>query len=677
MNERIYTIILLTMLAGCDTNDDAHDELSSEPEPSTAAGQDIEAGNHAEPYLNIAGLDAECVAIGAPIIAKVYNDPLDCEFDEFGEAGVGWTAERLIDSSPGMLAAMSDQPLSGMSPLRHYCKYEYAGLRPFDDAYTDFMDAVGLSQEVERQTVATDCPVVRPFGDGLASDDALAALHDAMRANVGAIDSADLIGVSLEPTHVFLLDTGTGDGSAYAAHGDLLANVARELSCVDGRVGCEAQFEQVLALPRRKSDLYRQAWWADGGELGHSHETALAIIESVLRCLELNDDGDAETHERCVVTLPVGAEPDRLYATNLSYAPAQSVYEALRMAHCYGIPVFASAGNYDIDHEFCPSQPDGLAFPANLDEVAGPSVAQCTAWGYVPDWDTVDFPGFTNLNWAPGLVTAVGGVGPRDEDIDNQRPDSKTRLQALGTGVVSSEDDTPLQGTSGPAVLAAVAAHLAWSVNPNLSGTLLLNTIYATGYGLGDLAQVGRFAGQQQRRVSLCATLDQAGALGLGCPASAPAPDGNLGDFATATADAVQYVDGQGRLLEVLLEDDAAALNCAQAEPWPFMLPQPFKPKCSICSATGGTGGALDTAYLEITTDDAPVATSVTHGWLYLYNAVGDLTSIAIPQATIDQVNLYPTHVIELAFEPTNAVSGSIKFKYSNGTSMLEPLIIY
>lgn len=646
----------LDELAPEQTLDDDDDAVTTNP-----AVDSIGSGQSAEPRVLVDGLDPAAVAAGMPIIAIVGDWVDGCEFTGMP---VTWHAEPLFRSSPWIKAATDAVPLPATSPLRYYCKYEYQGLGPLDLEYIDFMNIMADAPpgEIDRDTAATDAPTVLPLSV-LDVDETRAAALSAYLDGVEAPTGAQLSGLSLFKTHVYLLDTAQQGQVASDPHGDWLRNLMIDISCADGRSGCAGSFHSVMIMPRSDADNFQSPNWYGGGNKGLIHETSLGIAYAVQDWIRRNDPDDPTTLDRGIINISAGAVETGSYATSRDKAPGMSLIAAAQMAACMGIPIYAAAGN---GARWCDSG-TGLMLPAGLDDIEQPSLADCQAWGYEPWWNTSSYAvhGGTTIDDAPGLVVAVSGVDHGDIPIDNQRRNARTRLEASAADGANSVDDVTRTGTSLAAMAASVGHQLAWSLDPRPSPGAVTTKLYDSGWSTGASADAGRFVGDATSRLSICGVLASIDP-GLNCAAQAPDPTAS-DPFAEQTLLIEAAAMLSGDVVEAEHDGNLFEPVCNAPVDLDFMSPTPTKPVCANCSVGLGTGAVgEDTLYLSIASGATPVGFDVTAAFLHLTDENRNTQTIELDATVVDSINLEdPTLLIELTFEAPTTEAATLEFEYT------------
>jgi hypothetical protein len=464
------------------------------------------------------------ICAGAPILAKVRpssSGAYECEFPGLPDE---WLASPLFaNGSPWLEQQLASMPLPAQSPLHAYCTYEYKGGTP-ELAYPSFMEISAIHMD---GVAAADCPSMGKQG-GLDDGDVVEAWSDAFMTSVGAVDANTLAALNLGVVHTYLLDTKQASLAAFDPHAERLRLMLEDLACADDRPGCKKGIHEILVTPLRRFDGLTVAHWGfdqkdgvEGGTHGGLHHVALGIVLAVQDWRARNQDGVPQTLDRGILNLSIGVGNSGSYAAG--FAPAHALADALRLAACYGLPVFTAAGNSDGPD--ARGNEHGLTLPAAFEELPRPTESECRSWGYIPDWDTTMFPVFGGP--AQGLVTAVSGVDHADHRLTTSRSKSTTRLAAAAANAVTPSGETPMTGTSMAALVASAGASLIWSANPRVSPTALIEQLYETGRRTDLVADAGAFVGEPVHRMSLCAALD-ASVQKLNCSAPAPRTDANV-----------------------------------------------------------------------------------------------------------------------------------------------------
>lgn len=678
MKTQMFAVLTATLALGaCALDEDAFD-LPESSEPSaddegaaTASANGASAfGASASEVENMSAsvLADGCYEMRAPIIAKVdFGAVPDCDFGLPAE----WSAVRLIDASPWIADALTNMPLPDASPLKEFCKYEYEGAEELETAYFTFLEFANGSPDVDHATMATDCPVItQQSGDeGLNTTELRDAARTAFHTGVGALDANDLASVHDNPSHLYLLDTKQQGYGSVEPHSDNLRDMLTELVCAHDPGLCEDLIHQVLVTPRNQVQTAYEADWHGGGTQGFVHELNIGIVTAVQDWLKRNNDGDPNTLERGVINLSVGAPDHGLYATDPNYAPMQSVIEAARFAACYGLPIYAAAGNTSTAERSC-NMDQGLMVPAVLENIDGPDIdVQCADWGYVPNWNTTAFP----IEDALGLVTAVSGVDHVDAPLNNQRTESATRLAALGARAIGPNGSELMTGTSVSTAVVAATAQLMATAAPELTGEQINDQIVTSGWPLNSAADAGRHVGEGRYRLSMCASLDEALGGSLSCAAQPPNP-ALLDSFELATDNAISAAMKSPNPETHQLYPGAhqsAQLSCLPETELEMTRPLPERPVCSSCSTEigGATNGSGDEAlFMSIATQTVPEEHEVINAYLHIYDSTSTLLdTISLSPTVVDAINeADPTYVIEVTYDEPTTATAELEFIYQN-----------
>jgi hypothetical protein len=690
-NQHIHSLNYLTLsavlLGGCALPEEPSDDPSVlADDGSFDAADELESSEQAVPRTEVLGLDEECAELLAPIIAKILPDATGAYDCSFPNMPAGWDAAPLFSAgSPWMAAQVLAVPLPSNSPLHQYCQYEYVGNNP-NDPVADYEQLFSSGIGRFDGAPATDCPSVTGQG-GLDNPNIVGASSDAFMNAVDAIDPTALASLNLGNTvHTYLLDTKHANIPAYDPHADRLRTMLEDLACADGRPGCSSSIHQILVAPLRNDEDFTTSHWdvdeneQAGGTHGYVHQTALGIAIAVLDWRDQNDDGDPDTLERGVINLSMGAVPSSSYATNINYAPAQAVLDAMRMAACYDMPIFVAAGNRDVADAECDDPGEGLLLPAVYESLVMPTPMECQAWGYVPDWDTTQFPRFVDsIAMAKPMVTAVSAVDHEDNLLPTNRIDSTTTLAAPALGAVTPSGTTPLTGTSVATLVATAGANLIWSADPGLSSRDVSRLLYSTGWDTGLTTDAGWYMNAAVNRVSLCAAVnDWVG--GLNCSATEPNHDATA-LIGTATLATVAQAQQLEQLVSFAHENSGSAPVCEQ-QLIDLMFPQPERPHCANCSVGTNTGsGGLHTLYMTIGPETWAESMTVTAAVLYVTDAALVTTSYALGSSVLAQINeMNSQNIIEVTFSHQNPASASVKFTYTGASGTLSannPLVLW
>jgi hypothetical protein len=685
-NKHPYLLNYLTLgallLGGCTGPEDPLDDPSVlADDGSFDAADELESNEQAVPRTAIDGLDFECAELLAPVIARVLPNDIGAYSCWFPNMPSGWTAVPLFSQgSPWMEAQILARPLSIDSPLHRYCKYDYVGQNP-EDPIADYEQFFRSGVRHFDGLPATDCPSVTGQG-GLNNASVIGASSDAFTDAVDAIDASALASLNLGTVHTYLLDTKQANINAYDHHAEHLRTMLEDLACADGRPGCLSGIHEILVAPLRFEEDFATSHWGvnenvAGGTHGYVHQTALGIAIAVLDWQNRNDDNDPTTLERGVINLSMGAVPSSSYASNSAYATAQAMLDTMRMAACYDMPIFVAAGNRDVADAECDDPGEGLLLPAVYESLVMPTVAECQAWGYVPDWDLSLFPRSILTASDKPLATAVSAVDHQDRLLSTNRLGGTTILAAPALSAVTS-GTTPLTGTSVATLVATAGANLLWSAEPGLRSRDMIGVLYNSGWDTGLTAEAGWYTDFPVNRVSLCAALNEL-VGGLNCSASPPNAAASAA-IGTATLTTVAQAQQLNQLVSFVDEDAGSVPVCEQV-PLDLMIPQPERPYCATCSVDANTEGGLHTLYMTIEPAIWSEPMTVSSAFLHVTNAADQTSSYQLKAAVVAQINaMNPGTVITVQFAHPSPVSASLKFTYT-GTggplSVNNPLVVW
>lgn len=664
-----YLVIGSSLLLGaCDVEDEYIDEESELGEPTPHGSMDeIQSGTEAEPRT-MAGVDIECAREVAPVIMRIDPAVTECKFSGFEQNfGDTWTAVPLfLQGSPDLLSLVDAIPLH--SPLREFCRYDYIGNA--SDPYGDYVDFVAYLRSsnappgVNGGSAATDCPVITPMTDeGLDTQQARDALHEAFMANIHAVSAEDLEGAPSHENMLVLLDTKAEGYAPLNPHGEQLESLIADIACPGDPETCLDWIEHVLVTPRSADAGYNSPNYRNGGNIGYIHDFSGGLAYAVLKWSQTNLALPVLERKRLVLSAAVGADPNHPIATDPTYAPAQSAIVALEAAYCLGATVYAAAGN--TRDNSCPNDEEEMLAPAKWEERAVPTQAQCTGWGYTPDKAA--------FTYAPGtpLIQAVGGLDVvNDQPIGNHRRNAYPRLHAISSNAISSEGESAMTGTSVATAVAAATHLLFWRVQPNYAGNLVANRLYTTGYDTGEDADSGMYVNSDIRRLGVCHAMPIA--LGLSCGSLAPQANGNLNLFMGATEDAIQEAEIAGDLIE--WEDSplgALEPDCSEGPVFDeFVIPQPQRPACSNCSIIQNGGGpGIQQLNMSIANQPWAVNMEVTAAKLFTYNAAGEATYTDL-SAVVPNINeAIPSNVIQVNVAVAVPASATLEFVYYDASS--------
>jgi hypothetical protein len=654
------------VLGACDPGDELDLEQEEQDQPTEHDAVDELASSSEAELRLIDGLDPDCVDVNGPIIMRIDPFVTTCEFDGFAAFDNKWDHVPLFEDGSPMLSGLG-ATLPVASPLREFCRYEYVGQA--STRLTDYIDFMSYLKGVEPPDgvygdgAAIDCPVISPMTDeGLDTAAGREALHDAFMANIHAIRAEDMANVVQKPMRLVLLDTVAEGIAPYNAHGEQLEQFIADIACPANPATCLDWIEHVLVMPRKADENYADAHWSDGGgEIGYVNEFSAQLAYALLDWAGPNLLLPINQRTRLVMSAAVGADPNHPIATDPNYAPAQSVIVALQAAYCMGAVVYAAAGN--TRDNSCPNAQSGMLFPANLENVAVPTTAQCSSWGYAPDRQ----PAYTYTVGTP-LIYAMGGVDGKDQWIANHLPEAHPRLHATASGAISSNGTVAITGTSVATGVGAAAHLLRWTVNPDIPGANVARHFYNTGYDIGEIADSGMHVNKPIRRLAVCQGMTDL--LPIGCAPLPPDPNGNLGQYQLAIEDAIAAADLAGLLWEPLAEPVTGSQpDCSEGPEFDvFVRPQPERPHCDNCSGTlsGGAGGGNNHMLnMSIANEQWTEDLVVTSAYLHTYNVVGGTTTFELGEVVVDDINdAEPTNVIQVPFQVAAPASAVIEFVY-------------
>lgn len=261
-------------------------------------------------------------------------------------------------------------------------------------------------------------------------------------------------------------DTGGGAGGAAGTnrHGELMADLVRELSCPPSGP-CAVQVETRLALPRVRDPLQNiENTVTNRGDFGRFSDLVGAIDRSLVQWRADLQSGNPFP-EVLALSLSVGFEQQDKVPPGEDFAADGIVLQALRAFSCHGGAIFAAAGN----HGGLGSTE--LLYPARWQDKLQPTTTECknlisksssdtyvalqeaysTATGgqalfirtYQPAGGSGAAPGF--------LIHAIGAFDQGGVPIKKTRENACPRYGALGLGwSVDGAGQSLLTGTSVP-----------------------------------------------------------------------------------------------------------------------------------------------------------------------------------------------------------------------------------
>lgn len=672
-------VFLALLLAGCELSQDLEAEpLDDHASPEQPAFGPIDEGELAAPpqapAVPVGLVVGDCP--GATRLIGVL-DPGHDDCTLGGTVPNDWVASRLFEAGSPHVAALSE---SVPAELERFCAYDFGGLeQDLVSGYAALISAVDTHADMDVTTLSADCR--GEFEQANLYDPTIGAeLRAAFMTNIGWTDGVlvDQTYDQRETIEVAVVDTVSQAAAddpnidPTNAHGLQMAALIREVACPAERSDCVNAVRHELALPRDDWDTAPD--WIVGGRHGGQGDLAMAIYAAVEGWRERRLADPNNSAPRLVVNLSIGWTRMNEEALLSERGPHASVLAAMRFASCHGALMFAAAGN--TDDELCPDFDYGPLSPARFEALPAPSLLECTAWGYVPQW-TLSHPVFALPGAYAPLVHAVGALDEFDEPLINSREGAMPRLAALGANGIADPSADALSGTSVSAALVSATAALLWSYRPELRPDEIAELIHDGGWDLGYNADFSLPNDTDPvRRLSVCAALEAAcSGQGVECPtpgcsATAPALDGNL----SAVADAIA----------VVLEDPQTNVDTI-ADPalreWPIcdpelgppltdlVSPQPEIPLCSRCDLAkrGGVQANDDQLSMSIDTAYAGRITGVT---LITSTESGERSYRTFGSAVIDSLNAQPDPVdvtVVLVDEP-EVVSAALRFTLIDGS---------
>lgn len=259
-----YVIIGSSLVLGaCDHEEEFEIDQPELGQPTGHDSIDEVAANPSGELRIAPGLDADCVRVQGPIIARIDPFTTACKFNGF-EANFGskWETVSMFEEGSPMLTNIPALPMN--SPLRQFCRYNYIGnaSNPYNDyaAFIGYLKSNNAPEGIDGPSAAIDCPVIAPMTDeGLNTANGRAALHQAFMNNIDAVSADDLAGVSRYPMTLVLLDTVAQGVTPYNEHGLLLEQLIADIACPGDTETCMDWIEHVLVTPRVPEDNYADA----------------------------------------------------------------------------------------------------------------------------------------------------------------------------------------------------------------------------------------------------------------------------------------------------------------------------------------------------------------------------------------------------------------------------------
>lgn len=598
------------------------------------------------------------ITVGAPCDdgkVNTYNDVCDaagiCQSTAPGperapmgctnKVWVGATATGVCPAAPGWIAQNPFQ--SSLSAiLSRYCMYTWAGgpgTSPkkinIDTLQHVWFAGGGIG------LLTQNCAKIGPIGDIAQRERTdlrrifnshagrLATAPPSHRTLVAVVDTA--------PTHWFFPDQWhTPDTNSH--HGPQVVNVIRDLLSADGSQdnGPIGDVATELALKNITNDPPGDEVY--GGFFGTPMDLAGAIECAVTKWR----NGYHQVNPRLVINLSVGSPPDDLWLTAAQpilpdtaepYTPEQAVYEALRMASCYGVAVIAAAGN----DRGGSGQPTGTAYPAAWANLDAPTKLECEREMNKAPFAVNEYIAFagnaetafegeyqTTHNHHPlvshaarPLLQAVAGVDRKKGKLANALDGAEQWLVALGELAAAGDPrylPPPLTGTSLSAAVTSAAAAAVWSYLPELTEDELRKTLYDSGEPLG-----GSVEGKAVHRLSVCKAVEFACANKNASNAICPLDSCALAEPDRFSCAWLNDIPAGGVLAH---NSDSlppsVTLKSIATPPWIYPLPP--DPTCDVCTFSWPSGNI----YMLLRVDNpkvnilsATLVLSTSHGDLY------------------------------------------------------------
>lgn len=676
-----HAIVGTLLLGGCSLSEDHFDELEAtapvddtDSPTSTAAepASDIAGENGAQPYAGPLIPD-EC--IGAPVVAILSEPTGSCDIRDLPS---NWIWTPMFETGSPEVAALTE-PVP--TELQRYCLYEYVGQEPLldDGQYADILQAIDEEPNIELGTVAADCMGFYAQGD-LNDPSVTSALIQSFMINIDALTDADLESTEIyqSPVALAVLDSVSQSAidqhlTPHNQHGIYMSSLIREIACPTGNGSCSDRIYNLLAMPRAD---YQYPDWTIGEDYASKVDLAIQIYAAVQRWREDKLSGDPNAPDRLILNISLGYDRVNAGIDDFSRGPQASLKAALDFAACHGALVFAAAGN--LRDENCPDNEVGPLAPAAFEELPAPSLSECATLGFVPDWDQ-DFPVFADPLDPRPLVYAVAGVHADDSFLVNGRLGSRPQLAALGANGLGENAALSLTGSSVSTAVASATAMLLWMYDPTLAPHDVYRHMYESGYLTGDMADIGlNGGGEAIRRLSVCAALDSlcAGLPAeycpqLGCTASAPAADGNLGGV-FAAIDAV-LDDEATKILDFGSSSNTPV--CSGTLDTELVTPQPELPVCGHCTSKIASGSAYEDDYIYMSIEPSYKG-SIQDATLVIEDATGNPTLVLFEPGTITALNDLGVDVVAVAFEGPNTAAATLTFDLGLGETQSNPVSV-
>lgn len=682
MNIDFRTALLAgLLLGGCNLTETNDFDLPSDdldaPEPGAgpigSPADELAGHNGAVPYSGQAIIPDECV--GAPVVGIVNNPEGSCELRELPPE---WAWRPMfVDGSPDVQALSLPVP----HEFQKYCMYEWVAPYPMEsrDQYAQLLNLIDASSDIELDSVAADCMGFKEQGD-LNDPTVTVNLRDAFNLNIQAVDAGDLAHTAgyRQPVWLGLLDSVSQEAVDYGIpahneHGRYMSSLIGGIACPDEDPSCLRNIHHMLAMPR--SD-YQLPDWTVGEDYASKVDVAVQIYATVQQWREAKLNQDPLAADRLVINLSLGYNRVNAGVDEFGRGPQAALRTALEFASCHGALVFAASGN--VRDENCPyNDPDPLA-PAAFEDLPAPTEAECVALGFVPDWSK-DFEIFPPPGIDRPLVYAVGGVTETDEPLPNARPHSLPRLVAHGANGVGPDLSMALTGSSVSTAVASATAMLMWSYAPRLRPDQIYELMYDSGWELQRQADFGLLGAMRPiHRVSVCAALDLMCSFEdpnecpqLGCIATEPAADGNLGGYHAAIDD---VLSDPATIIEEWSGNPGTPI-CSTVPQTELVVPQPEQPICANCKADIAKGAIVgdDRLYMTI---DASYKGLISDAIFIIQDGNGTMSTVEFDDQVIQSLNDVGVSVVKVRFEGPDTTQGTLDFQLATGLSQSNPIVI-
>jgi hypothetical protein len=669
MNTKIHIAFMGgLLLGGCTLSDDQIeieniDELDELDEPVGPTGDPAnEIASESEPTETIAGgiIPAEC--IGAAVVAILEDPEGSCHLRSLPP---NWVWNPMFESGSPEAAAIS---LPVPEEFQKFCMFEYVGQQKADaEDYLQILQVIDNSPYMSLDSVAADCMGFKEQAPGTLFDpDFAKLLRESFLLNIDAPEGGELydtIGYQ-RPVRLEVIDSVSQTAidnhiAPHNVHGQYMSSLIGGIACPTGDAHCLSSIHHMLAMPRQD---YQFPDWTVGEDYASKVDVAVQVYAAVQQWREDKLNHAPHATDRLILNISLGYQRTNQGVDDFSRGPQASLKTALDFASCHGALVFAASGN--VRDENCPQNEIGPLAPAEFEQIAAPTEAECHAMGFTPDWEH-DFPIFSNEDRP--LVYAIGGVDAYDEPLPNSRTDSQPPLVALGAGGVGPDMSIALTGTSVSTAVASATAKLLWSYDARLRPDEVYLAMYKPAWDLNQISDFGFWQGANTRRLSVCAALsyvcsshDPHECPELKCYPTAPASDGNLGGFFSQVDDVLH--DPNTSMKEY--DGHTVAPVCSAALPTELVLPQPELPICPFCSADITAGLNNDKLNMSI---DPSYQGSITGVTLLLKNNWGQSSAVTIDPSAVNSLNDPTIGVVNVTFNaPLNTKSAAVVFTLSS-----------